>query len=214
MVNNYNNGKVYKIESHLGDKVYYGSTTKKLLSQRMTKHRSDYKCWLKGKRELITSFNLFEEYGLENCKIILVESCPCETKDELKARESYYIRNFECVNKVIPDRTMKEYYEDNKSKILERAKEYQTNNKVKISEQKKEYQTNNKVKISEQKKEYRTNNKVKISEHMKEYHEDNKVKISEQKKIKITCECGSICRKAEKSRHERSIKHINFINSQ
>jgi len=169
MVNNYNNGKVYKIESHLGDKVYYGSTTKKLLSQRMTKHRGDYKGWLKGKCHLVTSYYLFEEYGLENCKIILVESCPCETKDELKARESYYIRNFDCVNKYIPGRTNKEY---------------------------------------------RTDNKSKKAEHDRQYYEDNKSKISEQRKIKTTCECGSICRKAEKSRHERTIKHINFINSQ
>ncbi len=46
---NYENGKIYKIESHLGDKLYIGSTTKQYLSQRMDKHRTDYKQWLNGK---------------------------------------------------------------------------------------------------------------------------------------------------------------------
>ena len=33
--NRYNNGKIYKIESNLGNKIYIGSTTKDYLSQRM-----------------------------------------------------------------------------------------------------------------------------------------------------------------------------------
>ena len=70
---NYGNGKVYKIESHLGDKVYYGSTTKKYLSQRMDKHRGDYKVWLEGKTNLTMSFILFQQYGIENCKNANVE---------------------------------------------------------------------------------------------------------------------------------------------
>ena len=42
---NYANGKIYQIISHAGDKIYIGSTTKRLLSQRMEKHRSSYKRW-------------------------------------------------------------------------------------------------------------------------------------------------------------------------
>ena len=114
---NYGNGKVYKIESHLGDNVYYGSTTKKYLSQRMDKHRGEYKRWLEGKCNLIMSYKMFELYGIENCKIILIENCSCESKDELRSREAYYIRNFDCVNKVVPDRTKKEYRQDNKEKL-------------------------------------------------------------------------------------------------
>ena len=111
---NYNNGKIYKIESSLGNMVYYGSTTKQYLSQRMTTHRNHYKYWLKGKSNNVTSYKLFEEYGLENCKIVLVENYPCNSKDELTSREAYFIRNFECVNKHVPNRTPREYYEENK----------------------------------------------------------------------------------------------------
>ena len=31
---------------------------------------------------------------------------------------------------------------------------------------------------------------------------------------KITCECGSICRRNDLRRHERTKKHIDFINNQ
>ncbi len=53
------------------------------------------------------SFDLFEKYGVENCKIILLENVNALTKDELRAIEGNYIRNMNCVNKYIPDRTRK-----------------------------------------------------------------------------------------------------------
>ena len=43
---NYANGKVYKIEpsvEHEKGEVYYGATTKVLLSQRMTHHTGDFR---------------------------------------------------------------------------------------------------------------------------------------------------------------------------
>ena len=136
---NYGNGKIYKIESTLGDKIYIGSTTKAQLSMRMSKHRSDYKNWKVGKAKLVTSFQLFDEYGLENCSIVLLEDCPCESKDQLLAREAHYIKSLACVNKNIPLRThkeyQKEYYVDNKEAISVKNKEYQKANKDKINEQ-------------------------------------------------------------------------------
>ena len=192
---NYGNGKVYKIESHLGDKIYYGSTTKKYLSQRMDKHRNEYKRWLEGKTNLIMSYKMFEQYGIENCKIILIENCSCESKDELTAREAYYIRNFDCVNKVVPGRTDKEYQVANKDR-------------------RKEYLHQNKEKIQAQTRNYRETNKYNIKEQKRRAYEKNKDIISEQRKEKYNCECGSVCCRGAKSRHEKSKIHLNFINSQ
>ncbi len=112
----YQKGKIYKIESHLGDKIYIGSTTKHYLSQRMTAHRKDYLRWKnKDKHTCHTrSFDLFDEYGLEFCEITLIETFPCNSKDELHSREAYYIKSMKCVNKVVPKRTDKEYYQDHK----------------------------------------------------------------------------------------------------
>ena len=102
---NYQNGKIYKIEDVGGNMCYIGSTTKDFLSKRMAEHRAKFKSFKNGTYHKITAFTLFETYGLENCNIVLIELCPCDTKDELIKRESHYIRTMECVNKIIPDQT-------------------------------------------------------------------------------------------------------------
>ena len=179
---NYNNSKIYKIESHCGDKIYIGSTTKEYLSQRMDAHRCGYKRWKNGKTHYLTAYIIFDEYGLENCKIILLEALICNTKDELYAREAHYIKTINCVNKNIPNRIGKQYYEDNKDKILEREKKYYEDNKDKISEREKKYREDNKDKLLEQKKKYREENKDKILERQRLNYAKNKDKISEQRK--------------------------------
>tara|TARA_R110000822_G_scaffold12572_2_gene45367 strand:+ start:388 stop:954 length:567 start_codon:yes stop_codon:yes gene_type:complete len=170
---NYANGKVYKIESSLGDKIYIGSTTKAQLSQRMSTHRADYKRWKDGKRGAVSSFQLFEEYGLENCKIVLLEDCPCETNDQLKAREAHYIRTLECVNKFVPLRTKKEYDQENK----EKKKAYLAENKDRLSARKKAYRSENKDRISARMREYHAENRDEINAKKIEFYEENKEKI-------------------------------------
>ena len=108
---NYNNGKIYKIEpvcDHDEGDIYIGSTTKKYLADRMCDHRADFKRQSKTKKT-ISSFTLFEKYGVENCKIYLILLYPCNTKDELLSKEAEYIRTLKCVNKDVPDRTKQEY---------------------------------------------------------------------------------------------------------
>jgi hypothetical protein len=180
---NYSNGKIYKIEPLNGEEgdIYVGSTTKKLLSQRMTKHRSDYICWKNDKGTKTTSFDLFDKYGIDNCKIILLELVNAQSKDELISHEAFFIRSLNCVNRNIPDRTKKEYYEDTKEK-----------NKNKIKEKKKEYYEDNKDKI-------------------KENYENNKEKIKEYRKLEYRCDCGSLCKLRSKAEHFRSKKHLKFI---
>ena len=196
----YENGKIYKIESNIGDMVYYGSSTKQYLSQRMDTHRGHYKLWLKGgKGGHVRVYDLFEAYGIENCQIVLIELCPCDSNDELKAREAYYIKTKDCVNKNIPGRTKKEYREDN----AEHIKEYREANK----EKSKEYREANAVRLKEQRKEYLKANKEQRKEYRKEYYEANKEKFKE----KETCECGSCYMKSSKIRHERTKKHQDFL---
>ena len=96
---NYNEGKIYKIENMNGDKCYIGSTTKQYLSQRMQFHRSDYHKWLKGNKRKCTVYDIFEEFGIDNCRIVLLEAFSCESKDALLAREVHYMKSIPCVNK-------------------------------------------------------------------------------------------------------------------
>jgi hypothetical protein len=112
--------------------IYIGSTTKEYLSQRMDTHRRGYNRWKRGmKVSRITSYEIFDKYGIENCKITLLEVCPCNSRDELTSREAHFIRTMQCVNKYIPRRTPQEYREDFKEKISIYQKTYSETNKEK-----------------------------------------------------------------------------------
>ena len=139
----YQKGKVYKLVSNSSELVYYGSTFNKL-TKRLTGHKSDYKGYSNGKGQRYkTSYELIK---LEDAQIILVEDFPCERKEQLIARERFYIENNPCVNKNIPSRTRKEYSkiyrENNIEKEKERHKKYRENNKEKERERGKIYYEN------------------------------------------------------------------------
>jgi hypothetical protein len=134
----YQRSKVYKITS--GDLTYIGSTTSLTLSKRLAEHVSDCKRWKKGTRRFTSSFTLIETGQYE---ITLVELCPCNSKDELTARERYWIENIPCVNKFIPGRTDHEWYEANKEYLIEKQKVYREANKIDILKKAKEYREAN-----------------------------------------------------------------------
>lgn len=133
--------KIYKIYDNTNGNVYYGSTIQPL-SNRLASHRKDYKRYLEGKTNYITSMEIIKN---GNYCISLVEKFEYENKEELSTKERYYIENNECVNKVIPGRTIKEWGQDNKEKIAERQKQYREDNK----EYFKQYYEANKEKINE-----------------------------------------------------------------
>ena len=120
--NKYHNSKIYQITDIAYTKCYIGSTCEEL-SMRMARHRANYKSFLNGNKRLnACSYDFFNEYGVENCKIELIEYFPCDTLQELRKREGEHIRNNECVNKNIAGRTTKEYKIDNKERVRENEK--------------------------------------------------------------------------------------------
>jgi len=172
----YSKSKVYKIYCPTEPSLcYIGSTTKQYLSQRMDGHRSKYKTCKKS----TTSYLIFDKYGIENCIIELLELYPCNSIDELRTREGFYIQNNNCINRCVAGRTksesQKEYIKRNKDKIKVQANEYRIKNKDKI----KEYRKQNKDKIKVQDKEYQIKNKDKIS--MKNKYRYIKNKIEQHK---------------------------------
>ena len=110
----YSNSKIYKIEpivEHNEEEIYIGSTTKQYLSQRMTAHKYDYTQYKKWKkRSCIASYKLFDKYGVDNCRIVLLENVNACTNDELKARETFYINSNSCINKRLELRESIERY--------------------------------------------------------------------------------------------------------
>lgn len=139
-----------KFESNIYD-VYIGSTTK-ILSVRFDRHRRDYIKWklnggflkeqnyentvilvngLEGyKGDYMTSIEIFEKYGIENCKICILQMHEAERYNtELK---NFYINKIICVNYQMRDynvknRDKKRYYDykiDNKQKICDECIKY------------------------------------------------------------------------------------------
>ncbi len=100
-------GLVYTIRSKSSELVYYGSTVEKMLSNRMSGHRTSYKQWLAGKRkDGCTSFQII---ALGDAYIELVEEVEVETRQHLRALEGKYQRENTCVNHKIEGRTKAEY---------------------------------------------------------------------------------------------------------
>ncbi len=79
---------------------------------------------------------IFDEYGIDNCTIELLEACTCNSKQELMDREAFYIQSIKCVNKNIPNRnqTPKEYRQSRVDHIKETAKVYRETHREEINE--------------------------------------------------------------------------------
>jgi len=127
--NRYQQGKIYKIISPHTDKIYIGSTYKEYLSQRLAKHKSEFKEWLKNKtKPNIRSYELLQ---LGDVEIILLESYPCNSKDELRARERHWIdQHNNLVNKARPVITEEERKQLKKTHIQNNKEHYDSYRKI------------------------------------------------------------------------------------
>ena len=196
---NYNNGKIYKIVPKSGgDKSYVGSTTRELLCQRMQQHRTCYIRWKKGLGTKTTSFDLFDQYGVENCEIILLELVNCHSRDELKARERFWIESTNCVNKTVPLRSIKEWTELNKETIKKQQREYRETHP--------DYQSEYRETHPDYQREYRERNleTIKNNEH-KKYERDKEV-IKQRQREYYTLNNEAIKQK-QKERYEAQKKN-------
>ena len=137
MQNKYQHGKIYKISDIDNNKCYYGSTIKPL-RLRFILHKHDYNRVKNGTLRRYTACDLFDEYQFNNCKIELVEIFPCSSKEELLEREGYYIKNNDCINKIIAGSMKYHYYKDNTIAIREYHKQYYKDNKDRILKRMKE----------------------------------------------------------------------------
>ena len=173
----YKLGKIYRLSN--GHLVYIGSTAQLQLSMRLGDHKSHYKRWVKTGKYYTSSFELFK---VGTPTIELIESYPCNSKDELRAREGHHQKLNVCVNKYMAGQTASEYYIANKDKLNEQSKLYYAANKDKLSERNKLYRAANQTKISEQKKLYRAANKDKLNKREKIYRATNQAKKSDYQK--------------------------------
>ena len=134
-------GSIYKIvpNNPLDDgDVYFGSTELQL-DKRYKAHVSWYKSWKNhpDKIRKVTVFNIFDKYGVENCKIELINICRFSDKSFLYEQEKQFIVSHACVNKRKPNFNRLQYYQDNREHI---SKYYQDNREDKLKYQKEYHQ--------------------------------------------------------------------------
>jgi hypothetical protein len=109
--------------------------------------------------------------------IVLVEACPCNNKEELKAKEAYYINRYDCTNKQVPGRTRAEYHQDNKARLNDISQEYHRTHKVQQNANRRLYRLNN---LEREKA---------------------------RERQRFNCPCGGKYSRTNKSSHMKTVKH-------
>ena len=215
-INKFNTSMIYSIRSPATERYYIGSTTQKLC-KRFSDHNINYKAYLKGTSNFMSSFKIIE---LGDSYIELLEEINCDNKNQLEKREGELIREHKanCVNRNIAGRTKKEYNIDNKDKAIQynidnrdKLIQYRIDNKDKIKQQSKQYRIDNKELISKQYKQFKLDNKESISIQSKQYYIDNKESIKAKASLPYLCECGLTIRTDSKAKHNKSAKHIKAL---
>lgn len=136
---NYQNGKIYKMVNNETNDFYVGSTTKKYLAHRKSGHHQD------SKQEVRKSplMQAIRTYGITTFSIILIEKYPCQDKDELCAREQYWIDQlkptYNVFKALLTDEECKQYR-------AQYDKEYKATHKDKIREIQRKTREKNKEK--------------------------------------------------------------------
>jgi len=142
----------------------------------MAQHRDDYK-----RKDIATkkvkSFDLLQ---YDDAYIELVEKFPCDTKEQLLAREGHHIRTTgNCINRCIAGQTRQ-----------------QTQKQYRITHQ-------------EQIKEYNQKHKEELTSYFRKYRVANKKELNAKRNKQVECVCGSLIRHCDKSRHEKTKNHIS-----
>lgn len=224
-------GKIYKLVSFETNTCYVGSTTERLLSSRFAKHKYDYNKWLSDSAIYRTSYELVK---YDDCDIILLENYPCKSKEELEARERYWLENTDnCVNKQIPTRTQKEHYEDNKEHFKAYKHEWYLNHKDTHNAKGKERlvcecgleickaalkshlrSKRHELKLlhkedwqtykTEQQQQYKQNYNA-------EWYLKHRSALLAKKAEKVKCECGCEVRRLYMDKHRQTEKHNNKL---
>lgn len=189
-------GRVYKIIAVEGNEVYVGSTFN-TTRDRFKMHKGAY-----GQGKPCSINILFDKYGVDNCKMILIKEYEVIDRRHLEVYETLWIQKLKAINKVEPcagilERERKKQYQKRY------GKQYYQENKQKINEKHRHHHHKNKEKLNGKKKQYYQENKEKINEK----HRQNYQQIKEKRLEKINCECGAIISKINFKKHQNTKKH-------
>ena len=192
----------------------------------MAKHRIDMKGY-KKERLLYSKMN---ELGVDCFYIELIEECPCDNKEQLRAREGHFIRQLGTLNALIAGRSKKEwtvensehvkqhqheYYEANKQTILEQCRKWDEAHPDKVKEMKAKWYQKHKEEQLEKCKQRYEENKEQILSNNKKYRDNNKDKLKEaydKWNISIECPCGGRYKRCKRNEHFKTNIHQEYEN--
>jgi len=180
---NYSQTSFYLIfckDENITDK-YVGHTTN------FKKRKFNHKYNVVNEKSIYYNLKVYEciraNGGLDNWQMVEIEICKCENVFEARSIEAFWINTLNpSLNINTPNRTQKDYYEENKEYKLEYQKAYATEHEKEIKEYKKEYALVYKNDIAEKLKIYRKSNKERIALERKEYCKLNRERIALQEK--------------------------------
>ena len=177
----YSKSLIYKIEHNDNPNLLYVGSTTDF-TRRKSHHRSD----CNNSNSSCYNYKLYvmirENGGWESFKCMVIKEFPCNSKIELLIEEDKQIK-------------LLKSYMNTRGAFLN------------ICDYRKEYNETHKNEIKQYYKLYNEKNKNKN----KEKYEANKILILEKMNSKVICACGSEISNCNKLRHEKTIKHINFM---
>jgi hypothetical protein len=197
-------GRVYKIITNCSDeKIYIGSTFK-TCEQRWKRHINNYKRWKDAKtRGCYSSFDLFEKYGIDNCRIVLIKQYEVVDTRHLRVYEQLYINKFKAINKFNSFFIRFLSDKDRYKKLLKMRPNYhQERYQLRLTRNPNYNQERYQLKL--------TRNPNFVKEHYEKYREQE-LKIKSEK---ISCECGAIISRGNMSEHKKSKTHFDRLNNQ
>jgi hypothetical protein len=184
--------KIYKIVNDTDNNIYIGSTRNEL-RKRLSNHKTGYKKYINCGSGYVSSYILFENYGVENCKIILLEEFDVLNKEQQLKHERYYFDMLK--NNIV---NIKKPYAT-KVEELQTAK---INNKI--------YRDTNFEYLKAQKQNRKINNPEELKLINKQWRNKNKSTIAKQRATKIMCECGLLCASSNMTPHKKTNRHITL----
>ena len=184
----YSKSIIYKIcckDPEIKD-IYIGSTTN------FTKRKSRHKQSCININTKVYNF-IRNNGNWENWDMVMIEEYKdCESKIQLLKKERFYTDELKA--------TLNMY------NAISNVEEKRQKNR--------EYNIKHKDRLKELKKKYNLENRNKVFIQRKAYREKHREQIQKKQKIKMNCICGCSFNKKSKSRHEKTKKHIQYLETQ
>lgn len=83
-------GRIYRIQ-HVQSRICYVGSTFNMLRDRWRQHKSDFNRYLDGKHGGISIYPYFEEYNIENFKMILIKEYEVVDRQHLEMYEQLWV---------------------------------------------------------------------------------------------------------------------------